>query len=77
MGTGTGSYGDLVTHEKKPWIFWVDGDSKLWAQHWDDDTTKQELATGVTYVRAIRAWKNLNIGRSDQGIVVRIYQVRW
>ena len=58
----------LVTHEK-PWIFWVDGDSKLWAQHWDDDTTKQELATGVTYVRAIRAWKNLNLADKDQGIV--------
>lgn len=59
----------LVTHEK-PWIFWVDGDGKLWAQLWDDDTTKQELATGVTYVRAIRAWKNLNIADKDQGIVV-------
>lgn len=59
----------LVTHEK-PWIFWVDGDSKLWAQLWDDDTTKQELATGVTYVRAIRAWKNLNMADKDQGIVV-------
>lgn len=59
----------LVTHEK-PWIFWVDGDGKLWAQLWDDDTTKQELATGVTYVRAIRAWKNLNMADKDQGIVV-------
>lgn len=59
----------LVTHEK-PWIFWVDGDSKLWAQLWDDEDTKQELASGVTYVRAIRAWKNLNIADKDQGIVV-------
>lgn len=59
----------LVTHEA-PWIFWVDGDGKLWAQLWDDDTTKQELATGVTYVRAIRAWKNLNLPDKDQGIVV-------
>ena len=59
----------LVTHEV-PWIFWVDGDSKLWAQLWDDDTTKQELATGVTYCRAIRAWKNLNLADKDQGIVV-------
>ena len=59
----------LVTHEV-PWIFWVDGDNKLWAQHWDDDTTKQELASGVTYVRAIRAWKNLNLADKDQGIVV-------
>lgn len=59
----------LVTHEV-PWLFWVDGDSKLWAQLWDDVSTKQELATGVTYVRAIRAWKNLNIADHDQGIVV-------
>jgi hypothetical protein len=59
----------LVTHEK-PWIFWVDDTGKLWAQLWDDVSTKQELATGVTYVRAIRAWKNLNMADKDQGIVV-------
>jgi hypothetical protein len=59
----------LVTHEK-PWIFWVDGDGKLWAQLWDDVGTKQQLATGVVYCRAIRAWKNLNMADKDQGIVV-------
>lgn len=59
----------LVTHEK-PWIFWVDNTGKLWAQLWDDVSTKQELASGVTYVRAIRAWKNLNLADKDQGIVV-------
>lgn len=59
----------LVTHEK-PWIFWVDNTGVLWAQLWDDAGTKQQLATGVEYVRAIRAWKNLNMADKDQGIVV-------
>jgi hypothetical protein len=59
----------LVTHEK-PWIFWVDNTGVLWAQLWDDAGTKQQLATGVVYCRAIRAWKNLNIADRDQGIVV-------
>lgn len=59
----------LVTHEE-PWIFWVDGSNVLWTQLWDDETTKVQLATGVTYCRAIRAWKNLNIADKDQGIVI-------
>ena len=59
----------LVTHEE-PWIFWVDGDGNLQTQHWDDATTKVQLATGVTYCKAIRGWKNLNIADKDQGIVI-------
>lgn len=59
----------LVTHEK-PWIFWVDNSGVLWAQLWDDAGTKQQLATGVEYCRAIRGWKNLNIADKDQGIVI-------
>ena len=60
---------NLVTGEK-PWIFWVDNSNVLWRQHWDDETTKAELATGVVYVRAIRAWKNRVFPLQDQGIVV-------
>jgi len=59
----------LVTHEK-PWIMWVDDGNKLWAQHWDNISTKQELAQDVVYCRSIRAWKNLNMADKDQGIVV-------
>lgn len=59
----------LITGEK-PWLFWVDGNNVLWRQHWDDAGTKQQLATGVKYVKAIRAWKNLNVANKDQGIVV-------
>jgi len=58
----------LVTDEK-PWIIWVDGDAKLQTQLWDDVATKQELAVGVTYVRVIRGWKNVNFVDQDQGIV--------
>ncbi len=59
----------LVTNEK-PWIFWVDNAGILWRQHWDDETTKTELDTGVSKAKAIRAWKNVNLPDQDQGIVV-------
>ncbi len=59
----------LVT-EDKPWIFWVDDNNVLWRQLWDEGSTKAELATDVLSVKAIRAWKNVNISYSDQGIVV-------
>ena len=59
----------LITDEK-PWLFWVDGNNVLWRQHWDDVSTKTQLDTGVARVRAIRAWKNVNLPDQDQGIVV-------
>jgi hypothetical protein len=59
----------LITDEK-PWLFWVDGNNVLWRQHWDDVATKTQLDTGVARVRAIRAWKNVNLPDKDQGIVV-------
>lgn len=59
----------LVT-EEKPWIFWVDNDNVLWKQLWDDVATKKQLATEVVKVKAIRAWKNVNMPDQDQGIVV-------
>ena len=59
----------LITNEK-PWIFWVDSTGVLWRQHWDDISTLTQLDTGVTRVRAIRAWKNVNIADQDHGIVV-------
>lgn len=59
----------LIT-EEEPWIAWVDSSGVLWTQLWDDITTKVQLDTGVTKVRAIRAWKNINYADRDQGIVV-------
>ncbi|HZK00924.1 MAG TPA: hypothetical protein VFC79_12985, partial [Tissierellaceae bacterium] len=58
----------LVTDEK-PHILWVDGDNKLQTQLWDESESKQELSTSVKYVRAIRAWKNVNFIDKDQGII--------
>lgn len=55
---------------EEPWIFWVDASGVLWAQLWDDVTTKVELASGVVNVKAIRAWKTLEAENRDQGIVV-------
>ena len=54
---------------EEPWIFWVDAAGVLWAQLWDDVTTKVELASGVTKVKAIRGWKNFSIQANDQGII--------
>lgn len=59
----------LVTHEK-PWIFWIDGSGNLQTQHWDDNTTKLKLASGVIFIKAIRGWKNLNMADKDQGIII-------
>lgn len=59
----------LIT-EECPWIFWVDENNILWRQHWDDESTKSELAYNVTSVKAIRAWKNKFFLERDQGIVV-------
>ena len=54
---------------KPPYVFWVDGIGKLFTQLWDNTTTKLELAASVTKVKAIRAWKNINIATHDQGVV--------
>lgn len=54
---------------EKPWIMWVSDSNILYAQHWDDETTRVELATGVLKVKAIRGWKNFSIEADDQGIV--------
>lgn len=53
-----------------PWIFWVDSTGKLWTQHWSNEVSKLELSTDAVSVKAIRAWKNVNIETKDQGIVV-------
>jgi len=59
----------LVT-EEKPWIFWVDTNNLLWRQLWDLASTKNQLETDVLKVKALRAWKNVNVPDQDQGIVV-------
>lgn len=59
----------LVT-EEKPWIFWVDSSGVLWRQLWDDAATLSQLDTNVSYVKAIRAWRNQYSAELDQGIVV-------
>lgn len=59
----------MVTSEK-PWIFWVDTVGKLWCQVWDEEATRTELvAAGVTKVKSIRGWRNINMPLVDQGVV--------
>lgn len=58
----------MVT-DSNPWIFWVNN-GNLYAQLWDDESTKVQLASQVSKVKAIRAWRNVNIIAEDQGLVV-------
>ena len=58
----------MVTSEN-PWLFWVDGAGKLWTQFWNEIDTKTELATGVSKVKSIRGWRNINMPLVDQGVV--------
>ena len=62
-------YWRLITAEK-PFLFWVDDLNVLWSQLWDEADSKFQLATGVSKVRAIRAWKNASYRDKDQGVLV-------
>ena len=57
----------MVTSET-PWLFWVNN-GILYAQMWDDETTRTELSTNVSKVKAIRGWVNVNIIELDQGVI--------
>jgi hypothetical protein len=59
----------LIT-EEKPFITWVDNNSVLWVQKWDDSDSKLQLDMGVDKVKAIRGWKNVNRTGQDHGVVV-------
>lgn len=59
----------LVTVEY-PEIFWVDMDGILWTQHWDDGTSKRQLATDVLKIKAIRSWRSVFVRMNDTGIIV-------
>lgn len=55
--------------DEVPYIAWVDGAGVLWEQLWDDATSKGQLATDVTQVTMMRAWKNTAIPELDQGVI--------
>lgn len=59
----------MITNED-PNLFWVDTNGNLYSQLWDDEATKTLLATDAIKVKAIRAWRNVNIPEVDQGLVV-------
>lgn len=56
--------------EENPHLFWVDTSGNLNSQLWDNQSSKLQLATDVIKVKAIRAWRNVNISEVDQGLVV-------
>ena len=59
----------LITDEK-PFISWIDNNNILWSQHWDDASTKFQLASDVVKVRMLRGWKNTILQQNDQGVIV-------
>lgn len=56
--------------DNQPWLFWVDTNNILYGQLWDDVNTRVQIDTNTSKVRAIRAWKNVNVAEKDQGVVV-------
>ena len=58
----------LVT-EEYPFIFWVENDGKLYFQEWDNVISRDELATDVVKVKAVRGWKNINFADRDHGLI--------
>lgn len=58
---------NLVT-ENVPWIFWTNSAGNLYCQHWTNGTPLL-LATGVSKISALRAWKNTEVWTEDQGVI--------
>ena len=55
--------------EETPLVFLVIG-GVLYAQQWNDESTRYQLATGVVHVSAVRAWKSSDEPLLDQGLIV-------
>ena len=56
--------------EDDPWAFWIDSTGTLYGQRGAVESTKITLATGVTYVKAVRGYKSELYPTQDQGIIV-------
>lgn len=56
--------------EETPWVFWTDITGTLFAQRGAVVSTKITLATGVSFVRAVRGYKSTLYVAQDQGLVV-------
>lgn len=62
--------GYTIITEDVPWVFWITPDDDLYGQRGLDEDTLILLATGVSYVSAVRGFKSYYIPQSDQGLVV-------
>lgn len=58
----------LVTVEH-PDIFWVQPNGTLLTRHWEDTSSQETLATGVSKVKAIRGWRNTAVRVKDTGVI--------
>lgn len=59
-----------IRTNEKPWLFWVSENGNLYAQLWDQTSSRLKLAEGAKKVRALRGWKSTSILSKDQGIIV-------
>lgn len=66
---GGKTYFHLVT-EDTPWIFWMDTSGNLYAQKWQDESTRVPLATGVDGISTCRLWQSTIDPTQDQGLMV-------
>lgn len=55
--------------DDEPWIFWVDAENILWAQYFDNEATKIQLATDVIDVSVVMGWRNPVLIEQDQGMI--------
>jgi hypothetical protein len=66
----TGNSFFTLNCEETPWVFWTDSTGTLYAQRGAVTSTKVTLATGVSFVRAVRGYKSTIYTVQDQGLVV-------
>lgn len=66
----TGDHFFTLECEDAPWAFWTDSTGTLYGQRGAVESTKVTLATGVSYVRAVRGYKSELYTAQDQGLVV-------
>jgi hypothetical protein len=59
----------LETHDL-PYIFWTDPADNLYAQKWQDESTRMLLAVNVLQISACRGWRSIFEGDHDQGLII-------
>lgn len=60
----------ILETEESPYIFWIGIDNSLYAQKWNDESTRLTLDTGVSQLTVCKGWKSSLMTGLDQGIII-------